>query len=36
MGIFKLPLYPLKLFIPIGTLLFLLGCIVAVSKKNRH
>jgi len=34
MGIFKLPLYPLKLFMPLGTLLFLLGCIVAVFKKK--
>lgn len=34
MGVFKLPLYPLKLFIPFGALLFLLGCIVAVFKKR--
>lgn len=34
MGIFKFPLYPLKLFIPFGTLLFFLGCIVAVFKKK--
>lgn len=34
MGVFKLPLYPLKLFIPFGTLLFLLGCVVAVFKKK--
>ncbi|MFW2367129.1 MAG: TRAP transporter small permease subunit [Desulforhopalus sp.] len=34
MGVFKLPLYPLKIFIPIATFLFLLGCIVAVFKKN--
>lgn len=34
MGVFKLPLYPLKLFIPFGTLLFLLGCIVSVFKKK--
>lgn len=34
MGVFKLPLYPLKLFMPVGALLFLLGCIVsAVNKK---
>ncbi len=34
MGGFKLPLYPLKLFMPFGTLLFLLACIVAVFKKK--
>lgn len=34
MGVFKLPLYPLKLFMPFGTILFLLGCIVAVFKKK--
>lgn len=34
MGVFKLPLYPLKLFMPVATLLFLLGCIVAVFKKK--
>ena len=34
MGVFKLPLYPLKLFMPFGALLFLLGCIVAVFKKK--
>lgn len=34
MGVFKLPLYPLKLFMPFATLLFLLGCIVAVFKKK--
>jgi TRAP-type mannitol/chloroaromatic compound transport system permease small subunit len=36
MGMFKLPLYPLKLFIPFGTLLLLLGCAIAVFKKNHH
>jgi TRAP-type mannitol/chloroaromatic compound transport system permease small subunit len=34
MGVFKLPLYPLKLFMPFGTLLFLLGCLVAVFKRK--
>lgn len=34
MGVFKLPLYPLKFFIPFGALLFLLGCIVAAFKKK--
>jgi TRAP-type mannitol/chloroaromatic compound transport system permease small subunit len=34
MGVFKIPLYPLKLFMPIGTLLFLLGCVVAAFKKK--
>ncbi|SDP42314.1 TRAP transporter small permease subunit [Desulforhopalus singaporensis] len=34
MGIFKLPLYPLKLFMPVGTLLFLLGCVVMLLKKK--
>jgi len=32
MGIFKLPLYPLKMFMPIGTALFILGCIAAALK----
>jgi TRAP-type mannitol/chloroaromatic compound transport system permease small subunit len=36
MGTFKLPLYPLKLFIPIGTLLFLLGCIAVVFKNKNQ
>lgn len=31
-GIFKLPLYPLKLFMPVGTVLFLLGCIATILK----
>jgi TRAP-type mannitol/chloroaromatic compound transport system permease small subunit len=34
MGIFKLPLYPLKLFMTVATLLFLLGCVVVVFKKK--
>lgn len=33
-GVFKLPLYPLKLFIPVGTFLFLIGCIVAAIKNK--
>lgn len=33
-GVFKLPLYPLKLFMPVGAVLFLLGCIVAAFKKK--
>ncbi|MGB5986986.1 MAG: TRAP transporter small permease [Desulfobacterales bacterium] len=32
MGIFKLPLYPLKLFMPVGTALFILGCIATTIK----
>jgi TRAP-type mannitol/chloroaromatic compound transport system permease small subunit len=34
MGVFKLPLYPLKLFMPIGALLFILGCIATASKSK--
>ena len=34
MGVFKIPLYPLKLIMPLGALLFLLGCVVAVFKKK--
>lgn len=34
MGVFKLPLYPLKLFMPIGAALFLAGCIVAALKSE--
>lgn len=34
MGVFKLPLYPLKLFMPFGAFLFLLGCIVAALEKK--
>jgi TRAP-type mannitol/chloroaromatic compound transport system permease small subunit len=34
MGVFKLPLYPLKMFMPVGAALFLLGCIgVALRRK---
>jgi TRAP-type mannitol/chloroaromatic compound transport system permease small subunit len=32
MGVFKLPLYPLKLFMPIGAALFILGCIATAFK----
>lgn len=34
-GIFKLPLYPLKLFMPVGTALFILGCIAVFSRKKQ-
>lgn len=34
MGVFKLPLYPLKIFIPLGAALFLLGCVAKVLKKT--
>ena len=34
MGVFKLPLYPLKLFMPVATLLFILGCIAAAIKNE--
>jgi TRAP-type mannitol/chloroaromatic compound transport system permease small subunit len=34
MGVFKLPLYPLKLFIPVGALLFILGCIATAFKSK--
>ena len=33
-GIFKLPLYPLKLFMPIGAVLFILGCIAMTIKSK--
>lgn len=33
-GVLKLPLYPLKMFIPVGTGLFLLGCIAVYARKN--
>ena len=35
-GVFKLPLYPLKMFIPIGTALFILGCLVVFLRKNQE
>jgi TRAP-type mannitol/chloroaromatic compound transport system permease small subunit len=34
MGVFKLPLYPLKMFMPVGAVLFLLGCIARVLRKD--
>jgi TRAP-type mannitol/chloroaromatic compound transport system permease small subunit len=34
MGVFKLPLYPLKIFMPVGALLFLLGCIAKTLRKK--
>ena len=34
MGIFKLPLYPLKLFMPVGTALFIAGCIAVYGPKE--
>ena len=34
MWVFKLPLYPLKLFMPMATVLFILGCI-ATAIKNK-
>lgn len=33
-GVFKLPLYPLKMFMPVGVALFLLGCIAVYSRKK--
>lgn len=33
-GVFKLPLYPLKLFMPLGAALFLLGCIATAFKSK--
>lgn len=33
-GMLKLPLYPLKLFIPIGTALFILGCVAYFSRSE--
>lgn len=33
-GVFKLPLYPLKMFIPVGVALFLLGCVAVYGKKE--
>jgi len=33
-GVFRLPLYPLKLYMPLGTLLFLLGCFVVFTRKS--
>ncbi|MCF6247997.1 MAG: TRAP transporter small permease subunit [Desulfobacula sp.] len=33
-GVFKLPLYPLKMFIPAGVALFLLGCIAVYGREE--
>ncbi len=33
-GVFKLPLYPLKMFIPVGVILFLLGCIAVYGRED--
>lgn len=33
-GVFKLPLYPLKMFMPIGTALFILGCLAVYGRKK--
>jgi TRAP-type mannitol/chloroaromatic compound transport system permease small subunit len=34
MGVFKLPLYPLKLFMPVGAGLFILGCIATTLRRK--
>ena len=34
MGVFKLPLYPLKLFMPLAALLFLVGCIAKAIRNK--
>ena len=33
-GVFKLPLYPLKLFMPVSVSLFILGCVAVYGRKN--
>ncbi|MFV0439342.1 MAG: TRAP transporter small permease subunit [Desulfopila sp.] len=33
-GVFKLPLYPLKLFMPVTALIFLLGCVLELVRKR--
>jgi TRAP-type mannitol/chloroaromatic compound transport system permease small subunit len=33
-GVLKLPLYPLKMFMPVGAGLFLLGCVAIYAKKK--
>jgi TRAP-type mannitol/chloroaromatic compound transport system permease small subunit len=33
-GVFKLPLYPLKMFMPFGVTLFILGCIAVYGRKE--
>ncbi len=34
-GVLRLPLYPLKMFIPVGTALYILGCLVFFSKEEK-
>ena len=34
-GVLRLPLYPLKMFIPVGTALYILGCLVFFSRKEK-
>jgi TRAP-type mannitol/chloroaromatic compound transport system permease small subunit len=34
-GVFKLPLYPLKLFIPVGAGLFILACLAVFTREER-
>lgn len=33
-GVFKLPYYPLKMFIPVGVALFIIGCIAMYGRKE--
>ena len=33
-GVFKLPLYPLKMFMPLSVALFILGCIAVFGRKE--
>lgn len=33
-GVFKLPLYPLKMFMPFGVALFILGCLAVYGRKE--
>jgi TRAP-type mannitol/chloroaromatic compound transport system permease small subunit len=35
MGVFKLPLYPLKMLIPVGACLFILGCITKTFREKK-
>ncbi len=34
-GVFRLPLYPLKMFIPVAAALYILGCLVFFSRKEK-
>ncbi len=34
-GLFRLPLYPLKMFIPVGVAMYILGCLVFFSRKDK-